>query len=464
MQDLPALRENAVSAAVIRIPPTVEMLLHRLSAAGFAAYAVGGCVRDSLLGLQPQDWDICTSARPEQTAECFAAERTILTGAKYGTVTVLAANTPFEITTFRAESTYTDRRHPDAVSFLTELRGDLSRRDFTVNAMAAAADGAVIDLFGGQEDLQNRLIRCVGAPRERFSEDVLRILRGLRFASRLDFAVERETAAAIHECREMLSGAAPERLHKELSGLLCGRGVFRVLCEYPDVLCALIPELRRTVGFRQYHYNHAYDVYTHTAAVTAAVEPEERLRLAALLHDIAKPNEFFFDKNLVGHFYGHAVAGAAEAERILRRLRYDGGTVSAVAALVRAHDLDLSAMTERQMRRLLAKHGEEQTRALLRLRRADRLGKGTEPPSAPEEEAVRAEALLSRLVEGQACVRLPQMAISGRDLLALGVPQGPRIGALLETILQAVLEEKLPNEREALVEYAQELIDKTKND
>lgn len=453
-----------MSAATIRIPPTVAALLRRLEDGGFAAYAVGGCVRDGLLGVRPKDWDICTSARPEQTAACFASERTILTGAKYGTVTVLVENTPYEITTFRAESGYSDRRHPDAVSFLTELRGDLSRRDFTVNAMAASADGTVIDPFGGREDLQRRVIRCVGAPRERFSEDALRILRGLRFASRLDFNVERETACAIHACGEMLSEVAPERLHKELSGLLCGTGVLRVLREYPDILCVLIPELRSTVGFCQYHYHHAYDVYTHSAAVVAAAEPEERLRLAALLHDIAKPAVFFFDKNLIGHFYGHAVAGAATAERILRRLRYDGETIRFVTALIRAHDFDLSGLSERKMRRMLSKYGEAQTRAILRLRRADRLGKGTEAPSVPEEEAACAEALLEQVLVSRACLRLPQLAISGRELLALGVPQGPQIGALLERVFQAVLEERLPNEQEILVKYAQSLIDKMKND
>ena len=237
--------------ARITIPPQVQALLRQLNAAGFSAYAVGGCVRDSLLGCAPQDWDICTSAAPEQTEACFAADRTILTGARYGTVTVVRGGVPYEITTFRAESGYADSRHPDRVDFLRELAPDLARRDFTVNAMAADAAGAVTDLFGGQDDLRRGVIRCVGDPAERFAEDALRMLRALRFAARLSFRIDGETAAAIHAARTRLRAVAPERLHKELSGILCGRQAAALLEEFSDVLFELIPELAPCQGFRQ---------------------------------------------------------------------------------------------------------------------------------------------------------------------------------------------------------------------
>lgn len=293
--------------ARITIPPQVQALLRQLNAAGFSAYAVGGCVRDSLLGCAPQDWDICTSAAPEQTEVCFAADRTILTGARYGTVTVVRGGVPYEITTFRAEAGYADSRHPDRVDFLRELAPDLARRDFTVNAMAADAAGAVTDLFGGQDDLRRGVIRCVGDPAERFAEDacgccahcVLR--RGCPSAS-----TERRLPHPC--CPTRLRAVAPERLHKELSGILCGRQAAALLEEFSDVLFELIPELAPCQGFRQYNPHHTRDVWTHTLAVVDGVPPEEPLRLAALLHDAGKPATFFFDKNLVGHFYGHPAA------------------------------------------------------------------------------------------------------------------------------------------------------------
>lgn len=439
----------------ISIPQEVKTLLSRLNAAGFAAYAVGGCVRDSLLGKTPSDWDICTSARPEETTACFPELRSVLTGAKYGTVTVLLHDVPYEITTFRAESTYSDARHPDAVRFLDSLLGDLARRDFTVNAMAADVSGAVLDAFGGLDDLRHGLIRCVGCAQTRFSEDALRILRALRFASVLGFSIEKETKTAIHALCAKLKLVAPERLRKELSGLLCGAYAAPVLREYSDVVCVLIPELAPCVGFWQYNPHHALDVWEHTLAVVEATEPEERLRLAALLHDSGKPAAFSMDKQLVGHFYGHAVISAALTERILRRLRFDGATVRSVTELVRAHDVPLAPMSERRMRRLLSRFGEPMTRQLLRLQRADRLGTQTEPPQCIEAQIAEAERLLDAVVARNDCVSLAQLQISGDDLLALGIPQGRRIGALLRALLEAVLAGKLPNEREELVKYAQ---------
>ena len=395
--------------ARITIPPQVQALLRQLNAAGFSAYAVGGCVRDSLLGCAPQDWDICTSAAPEQTEACFAADRTILTGARYGTVTVVRGGVPYEITTFRAESGYADSRHPDRVDFLRELAPDLARRDFTVNAMAADAAGAVTDLFGGQDDLRRGVIRCVGDPAERFAEDALRMLRALRFAARLSFRIDGETAAAIHAARTRLRAVAPERLHKELSGILCGRQAAALLEEFSDVLFELIPELAPCQGFRQYNPHHTRDVWTHTLAVVDGVPPEEALRLAALLHDAGKPATFFFDI---------------------------------------PDDL-------RGMRRMLARLGAPVCRALIQLRCADAIGTGTADAA---EQTARCEAALSLLAQAEkGCSSVSTLAVSGRDLLALGMTQGPAIGAVLKRLLDAVLDGSAPNDRASLLKLASEI-------
>ena len=434
----------------ICIPAEVRAILLQLNAAGYAAYAVGGCVRDGLRGQAPQDWDICTSAKPQETAACFASDRVLLTGERYGTVTVLRGGAGYEITTFRADCGYSDSRHPDSVAFLPELRGDLMRRDFTLNAMAADADGRVTDLFGGCNDLKNGIIRCVGEPEERFAEDALRILRGLRFASRFGFSVAPETAAAMHaECGRLLL-VSQERLHKELSGLLLGKDAVRVLDDFFDVVCVILPELAPLHGFAQYNPHHCCDVWQHTLRVLGNVPAQETLRLAALLHDAAKPETFCFDKNLVGHFPGHDIAGAAIAERVLKRLRCDGQTVREVTELIRQHMRPLQPVTERSMRRLLAALGPEQTRRLLLLRQADRMGKGTEDEAALRAQVAQAEEILDELLAKDACFSLRQLAVSGKDLIALGIAPGKRLGRILDALLQAVIAGALPNERTAL--------------
>ena len=441
----------------IEIPGQVQAVLRRLNAAGYTGYAIGGCVRDSLRGQTPADWDICTDAEPERTAEVFSDCRTVLTGARYGTVTVIFEGTPYEITTFRAEHGYTDSRHPDGVSFLRSLGGDLARRDFTVNAMAAYADGRVIDRFGGLEDLRWGLIRCVGDPAQRFTEDALRMLRALRFAARFGFAVAPETEEAIHALCGRLQAVAPERLRKELSGLFCGEAVRSVAERFSDVLCVLIPELSACIGFRQWNYHHKYDVWEHTLRAVEAAPPTEVLRLAMLLHDVGKPAAFTMDKQLVGHFYGHAVIGAAMTETILRRLRYDRRTTELVTLLVREHGFYLMEDTPKRMRKLLSQFGEENVRLLLQVRRADGIATGTAEGAA--EKTAMAEQLLES-VSAQ-CVSLPQMELNGNDLIRLGVPQGPQIGAILRALLDAVLDGSVKNERGALEHAAREMIDKS---
>ena len=431
----------------IRILPAAASILRRLHEAGFSAYAVGGCVRDGIMGNEPNDWDICTSARPEQTASLFS--HTVLTGAKYGTVTVLEDGEAYEVTTFRAETRYSDQRHPESVEFLAALEGDLSRRDFTINAMAADAEGNVIDLFGGLHDLRNGLVRCVGEAKKRFGEDALRILRALRFASRLGFSVEARTAQAIHECKDSLCAVANERVAKEMR-LLCGKGAADILREFSDVLTVLIPEIAPTIGFKQWNPHHKYDVFEHSLRALAA-EEDFRLRLVLLLHDIGKPSTFFLDKNLVGHFYGHATVGAFMAERILRRLRFDNSTVQTVTRLIALHDYPLQGMTKRSLRRFLGKYGEKTFRDLLAVRCADRMGKGT------DSQIVQFKNEMLDLLQAVMQTEQP-LKMKGTDLLQLGVKQGPQVGRILKTLQEAVYDDKVENSHDALVSFAQKLL------
>ena len=348
------------------VPDSAREALRRLEAAGYAAYLVGGCVRDSLLGRVPGDWDITTAALPEQVEAVFAGERIIETGLKHGTVTVLLEGLPLEITTFRTETGYSDHRHPDAVAFTPSLKEDLARRDFTVNAMAwrpvetplirpSVRTGApspqgegLADPFNGQADLRDKIIRCVGEPEQRFREDALRILRALRFAAQLDFSIDPATAAAARALRETLALVSRERIAVELTKLLCGPAARRILTEYWEILAVPLPELAPMAGFDQRSKYHCYDVLEHSAAAVEAVPPDRILRWAALLHDVAKPACFTLDQLGRGHFYGHAQAGGPMTREILTRLRFDKDTVRRVSALVELHDYPIDPPVEAQ--------------------------------------------------------------------------------------------------------------------
>ena len=342
-----------LSTVPVEPPAPALAAIARLRAAGFPAYLVGGCVRDTLLGRVPGDWDITTAALPEQVEAVFAGERIIETGLKHGTVTVLMDGLPLEITTFRTEAAYSDHRHPDAVAFTPSLTEDLARRDFTINAMAwtreNTGDGlnaGLQDPFGGQADLGKKLIRCVGDPHKRFEEDALRILRALRFASQLDFTIDPATAAAAHALRDTLALVSRERIAVELTKLLCGPAARRIIVEYWEILSVPLPELAPMAGLDQRNKHHCYDVLEHSAAAVEAVPPEKLLRWAALLHDVAKPACFTVDEAGRGHFYGHAKRGAPMAREIMTRLRFDKDTVNRVAQLVELHDYPIDPPVE----------------------------------------------------------------------------------------------------------------------
>ncbi len=439
----------------MKLDASAEYAIRRLEEAGYPAWAVGGCVRDSLLGTEPADWDVCTAALPEQTRALF--DRVALTGEKHGTVTALL-DRPVEITTLRTEGAYLDRRHPSGVSFTDDICADLARRDFTINAMALSPSGGLVDPFGGERDLADGILRCVGDPRERFSEDALRLLRALRFLSRLGFAAENATDAALHECAPLISDISVERVFSELPGILRGGFVAETLLAYPDVITAAIPELGPMVGFPQPTPHHIYDVWEHTVRAVAAAPQDDTVRLALLFHDMAKPAKFALDSAGIGHFMGHGATGSFMADECLRRLRADRETRELVALLVRIHD-DALPKSEAGMRHLLAKLGEDTFRKFISIKRAD--GACRAPDSAKGRLAAldEGEALAERILAEKPCLTVAALAVGGRELMELGIPQGPGIGRMLTALLGEVLDGKTENEREALLARARAFLE-----
>lgn len=428
---------------------SAQAVLQRLEAAGHSAYLVGGCVRDLLLGKQPDDYDMTTSARPEEVLSLFAPHA-IPTGLQHGTVTVRWEGQSFEITTFRADGAYSDGRHPDAVTFSTHLEDDLQRRDFTINAMAMNCRGTLVDLYGGREDLRRGIIRCVGDPERRFTEDALRIMRGLRFAAVLGFSVEEQTAQAMLRCCALLKKIAAERLRVEMTKLLCGRDAGEILLRFAQVIGVFLPELLPCVGFDQHSRYHCYDVWEHTCRSVDAAPNDALLRWVMLLHDLGKPDCFSVDEK-GGHFYGHPQRSAALGHEIMHRLRFDKRSLRRIETLVEWHDRDIPR-TEKGIRRALHALGEETLRQLIVVKRADNLAQHPDCRAVTQREIAGAEEILNRLAEKENCFSLAQLAVNGRDLMALGL-RGAQIGAALDAALEQVLEGALPNEKEALLDW-----------
>lgn len=422
-------------------------VLRRLEENGHRAVLVGGCVRDSLLGIPPHDYDAATSAPPDEIKSVCAGLPCLDIGLKHGTITVLSDGIPVEVTTFRKETTYSDHRHPDAVEFTNDLTEDLARRDFTVNAMAWESAG-LVDPFGGQQDLEQKLIRCVGDPDRRFEEDALRILRGLRLAAQLEFTIHPDTAAAIHRHAADLAHVAWERIWAEFSRLLCSPGAREVLLGFPEVVCQIIPELSPSVGFDQKNFHHRYDVYTHSVMALTNTPPLLPVRLAALLHDVGKPDTFTVDETGTGHFYGHPKVSGSLADIALRRLRLPNELREQVLTLIERHDLPVEP-ERRWVGRWLARLGEDTFFLLLHLKRGDRVAcTDPTPPSPDPLETVG--AIARELLEEHACLSLKDLAVDGRDCLSAGL-QGKEIGQTLQSLLDAVSEGSIPNERSILL-------------
>lgn len=444
--------------AVMVLPPQVNKALRLLQDAGYEACVVGGYIRDLVMGRQPEDADIATNALPPDTERVFADFRLIETGLKHGTVTALVDGMPIEITTWRVDGEYRDHRRPDSVSFTADLREDLARRDFTMNALAWDGRGDIVDPFGGRADIKKKLIRCVGDPALRFREDALRILRALRFSSVLGFRLEAATAAAARENRELLREISAERISAELRKLLCGQNVRPIILDYTDILGVPLPELLPMKGFEQNNPHHIYDALKHTALVVQHIEARPHLRTAALLHDIAKPLCYSRDDKGVGHFYGHGSLGAEMAENILKRLKLDNATKERVVQLIRYHDANIGEdppSVKRWLRRLTP----ETFFDLLALKRADDLGQN---PDYADRRAHydKLEAMAKQILTEQTCLSLKDLAVNGHDLAALGAAPGKALGELLDQLLEGVTDGRLENRAETLKAEAAKLLGK----
>lgn len=435
-----------------RLPDSVITVIDRLNEHGFEAYAVGGCVRNYLLGKDPKDYDVTTSAKPDEILSVFEGIKTAETGIKYGTVTVIPDGMPIEVTTYRIDGDYGDNRRPDSVSFTTKLAEDLKRRDFTVNALAFNPRTGIVDIFGGREDLKNGILRAIGDPDERFNEDGLRILRALRFASCYGFGIEKETSDSIHRNKDLLGNIAGERIASELNKLLCG-DCGDVLREYCDVISVFLPELAACKGFEQHTRYHNRDVLEHIIATVTAIEPEVHLRLTMLLHDIAKPLYFTMGEDGIGHFKGHADGSTVIAQDFLHRLRYGNAITERVVQLVSTHDIIIEDR-ENLIKRYLNKYGEDVFFDMIKVHIADDKGKAPEFSGRIKTYRSAAETARRIIAEDQ-CFSLKQLAVNGNDLKALGF-KGAEIGNMLEHLLELVTEGQCENSREALLGIAEE--------
>lgn len=438
------------------MPKNVDTAINLLQSAGFEAYAVGGCVRDSLLGKTPNDWDITTSAKPEDMKSVFADFHCIDTGIKHGTVTVVIVGEPLEITTFRLDGEYEDNRHPKSVTFTSDLGADLGRRDFTVNAMAYSKMTGTVDLFGGQNDLKNKIIRCVGDPDRRFNEDALRILRALRFASALDFEIEEKTAQSLLKNCALLGNISEERIAKELLKLVCGKGAKRILTDFAPVLFEILPELQPMYKNSHDNPHHCYDIYEHTLIAVESIDPEPTLRFAMLLHDCGKPAVKKFDENGVAHFYGHQRISAELSAQILARLKVSNKFRDEILFLVSNHDRwELYENTEK-MPRYLSKFGLDGVLKLLKVMRADVLAQSPEYRYRLDQIA-DAEETAKNLAAQKPCLSLSELQINGRTLMDIGIPQGRKLGAVLAQLLDEVIDGVTKNTQEALTTRAREI-------
>jgi tRNA nucleotidyltransferase (CCA-adding enzyme) len=432
----------------MEIPPQVIRTLACLEDGGFSAYVVGGCVRDALIGIEPHDWDITTSALPAQTRELFGSERVLETGLRHGTVTLLFPEGPIEITTFRSDGPYLDGRRPESVRFVASINEDLARRDFTMNALAFNPHTGLVDPFKGREDIASKLIRAVGEPDKRLQEDALRVMRALRFSAELGFGIDEELAAALHGNRGLLSRVAPERVGSELLRMLVGAYVLSPLLAYPDVLAVFIPEIAPTIGHDQKTPYHRYDIWEHITHAVAAGKADIRVRLALLLHDLGKPESFFVDEGGRGHFYGHDARGEEIARVRLKALRLSTALIEDVAVVVRCHQV---ALRPENVLRWLSRLGEDRLRLLIEVKRGDIAAHADDVAKRGLVAMDLIEARLDELIAQQACFSLRDLAVDGNDLKAMGIPEGKEIGDILTYLLDAVLEGDLDNTHEELL-------------
>lgn len=441
----------------IKMPGKVNKIIGVLQEAGFEAYAVGGCIRDSLLGRTPNDWDITTSAKPMEVKALFS--HTIDTGIQHGTVTILLDREGFEVTTYRIDGEYEDGRHPKEVSFTGSLEEDLKRRDFTINALAYNETAGLIDIFEGQKDLKDGIIRCVGNAEERFTEDALRMLRAIRFSAQLGYRIEENTLAAIHKLAGNLEKISAERIQTELLKLMVSPHPDYLRTAYEcGVTKVFFPEFDFTMETPQNHPHHCYNVGEHILHSLIEVPADKVLRLTMLLHDIAKPQCLSVDEKGITHFHGHEEMGAEMSRVILRRLRMDNDTTDKVCRLVRFHDYGNGVAPDRRIvRRAVNKIGEDLFDDFILVKKADLLAQSMYLREEKLSNLAEWDACYREIREAEECVSLRTLAVNGRDLIAAGLQPGRELGDILKQLLDEVLETPEKNEKDYLVSRAKEL-------
>lgn len=441
----------------INVPDKAKRVVNTIQAAGFEAYVVGGCVRDSILGRQPQDWDITTSAKPEQVKALFP--RTIDTGLQHGTVTVMQDREGFEVTTYRIDGEYEDSRHPKEVVFTPNLEEDLKRRDFTINAMAYNEEKGLVDIFGGMEDIRLGRIRCVGRAEERFGEDALRMLRAIRFSAQLGYEIDEETQQGIRRLAPTLKNISAERIQTELVKMLVSPHPDYLRTAYDmGVTKIFFPEFDRAMETEQHHPHHMYSVGEHILHSLAYVPADKLLRLTMLLHDIGKPDTLTIDEQGITHFYNHERLSAEMAKTILRRLKFDNDTINMVYKLVMYHDYGNSVEPTLQIvRRAMNKIGEDAFPALFQVKYADMMAQSDYLRDEKLKRLENWRQLYAEICEKQQCVSLKSLAITGSDLIAAGMKPGRELGDVLQKLLQLVLDDPACNTKEKLLSEAKRL-------
>ena len=434
----------------IKIPEKINYILEIFWQNGFEAYCVGGSIRDSIMGIPTGDWDITTSALPEETKKLFKNEKIIDTGIKHGTVSIIKDHEAIEVTTFRIDGEYSDNRHPECVSFTRNLSEDLKRRDFTVNTLAYSEKTGLIDLCEGISDIANKVIRTVGNAEERFNEDGLRIMRALRFASTLNFNIEEETKKAIHKQKHLLKNISVERITVELNKLLMGSNTFNILTEFADVFAVIIPEIEPCISFKQYGKKHAYDVWTHICHTVDTIPQDKTLRLTMLLHDLGKVPTHKLNENGDSTFKNHATVGGEMAKEILTRLRFDKKTINRVSFLVSHHDFE-PPETKIQLKKKMKILTAEDVRTLLIIKKSDR-GALSEEYRDISKESEQVLIWLKEIEENNECVAVSQLKVNGKDLMNLGF-KNEEIGKKLDYLLDCVVEEKVRNNKHELLTF-----------
>ena len=437
---------------MLKLSKGAKRAISALTAAGYEAYAVGGAIRDTLMGNVAHDFDITTSARPEEMKKVFFGEKIVETGIQHGTLTLIYEGESVEITTYRIDGEYSDNRHPESVQFTSKLENDLMRRDFTMNAIAYnPISDTLVDLFGGRADIENKIIRVVGSPKERFCEDALRILRAVRFSSVLGFEIEEKTRQAMIECAPLLKSISKERIASELNKLLCGKNVKNAILQNVEVLSQILPEIKTMNGFDQRNSWHIYDILKHTAVVLESIEPIPHLRLMAFLHDVGKVYTFTVDERGIGHFYGHNGASAERAKQFFEDYKYDTFTKERVCYIISLHDTHIEE-DKIYIKKRMNRMGKEAFFELVKLQIADNLAQNPEKVNMKHFDIVL--SIANEIIAEDSCFSLKSLAINGTDLIENGFEKGKRIGEILDYLLNGVIEEKIQNNKMELLKEA----------